>query len=178
MIATLEKDSPSTTGTCALGFSGISFQPSSVLFSSALNASNKDFLHSWIIDSGATDHMTNSSKQFVSYNPCLSNRKIIVADGSIMTVAGQGDVSINSTLVLRNVLHVPKLCTSLISVQKLATDSNVFVIFSSNSCILQEQETKQMIGLAKEKDGLYFFKSMVNVVELRVYHLLLFKLNV
>ena len=68
--------------------------------------------------------MTNSSKHFVSYSPCPSNRKIIVADGSIMTVAGQGDVSINSTLVLRNVLHVPKLCTSLISVQKLTTDSN------------------------------------------------------
>ena len=38
LIETLENYSPSTTGTCALGFSGISFQPSAVLFSSALNA--------------------------------------------------------------------------------------------------------------------------------------------
>ena len=74
LIETLENDLPSTTGTCALGFSGISFQPSAVLFSSALNASNKDFLHSWIIDSGASDHMTNSSKHFISYSPCPSNK--------------------------------------------------------------------------------------------------------
>ena len=82
-----------------------------------------------------------------------------MADGSVMSIAGERDISINSTLILKNVLHVPKLCTSLIYVQKLAADSNLFVIFSSNSCILREQKTKQMIGLAKEKDGLYFFKN-------------------
>ncbi|XP_071905634.1 uncharacterized protein [Coffea arabica] len=45
---------------------------------------------SWVIDSGATDHMTHSPIRFRTYNPCPGNRKITVADGSPITVAGQG----------------------------------------------------------------------------------------
>ena len=95
-----------------------------------------------------------------------------------MSIAGQRDISINFTLILKNVLRVPKLCTSLIFVQKLATDSNLFEIFSSNSCILQEQETKQMIGLVKKKMDFTSLKSLVNVVKLRVFHLPLFNQQV
>ncbi|RVW85209.1 hypothetical protein CK203_046576 [Vitis vinifera] len=43
---------------------------------------------SWIIDSGATDHMTLSSEKFSTYIPCPSNKKITIADGSLATVAG------------------------------------------------------------------------------------------
>ena len=43
--------------------------------------------NSWIIDSGATDHMTHTSSHFNTYTPCPSNRKIIVANGSLVIVA-------------------------------------------------------------------------------------------
>ncbi|KAA0042116.1 DUF3685 domain-containing protein [Cucumis melo var. makuwa] len=35
----------------------------------------------WILDSGATDHLTGSSEHFVSYIPCAGNEKIRIADG-------------------------------------------------------------------------------------------------
>ncbi|KAJ0103609.1 hypothetical protein Patl1_05362 [Pistacia atlantica] len=56
------------------------------------SASSSDFSNSWVIDSGATDHMTHSSHKFLTYHPCPSNRKVSIADGSLATVAGQGDI--------------------------------------------------------------------------------------
>ncbi|RVW20671.1 hypothetical protein CK203_112325 [Vitis vinifera] len=61
----------------------------------------------WIIDSGATDHMTGSSQIFSSYKPCAGNKKIKIADGSLSAIAGKGSVFISPSLTLHNVLHVP-----------------------------------------------------------------------
>lgn len=75
-----------------------------------------------VTDSGATDHMTCSSKCFTSYTPC--HRKITTADGSTTTVLGQGGIYLNNSLMLKNVLHVPKLFANLNSIQKLIQDSD------------------------------------------------------
>ena len=58
----------------------------------------------WVVDFGATDHMTQSSHGFVSYSPCPSNKKIDITDGTLAIVAGQEDIVINQNLVLKNVL--------------------------------------------------------------------------
>ena len=55
----------------------------------ALSASKDLFSDFWVIDSGSTDHMTNSFHQFASCSPCLGNKKIIVADGTLPGMVGQ-----------------------------------------------------------------------------------------
>ena len=114
---------------------------------------------SWIIDSGAKYHMTKSSYDFVSYNPCPSNKKISTADGTVITVAGWGDVVINLKFVLKNVFHVPKFSVNLVSVHKLTKDLNCIVTFSSTHCEFQDQGMGKMIGLARERNGLYYLES-------------------
>ena len=42
----------------------------------------------WIIDSGASDHMTSYSQLFHTYNPCSSHDKIRIADGSYSPITG------------------------------------------------------------------------------------------
>ena len=64
--------------------------------------------------------MTHSSHQFICYNPCPSNGKIAIANGTLIIVTGLGDILINKSLTLRNVLLVPRLSTNLISINKLA----------------------------------------------------------
>ena len=100
-------------------------------FSIGLNVSDITFANSWVIDSGATGHMTHSPNIFSTYFSCSSNRKIATADGSLTTVAGIGDVKISPSLILKNVLHVPRLTMNLISIQKLTQDLHCNVVFLS-----------------------------------------------
>jgi len=46
------------------------------------NASTSTASLPWIIDSGATDHMTSCSSFFDSYSTCSGKDKVRVADGS------------------------------------------------------------------------------------------------
>ncbi|PON35454.1 hypothetical protein PanWU01x14_336080 [Parasponia andersonii] len=114
----------------------------------------------WVVVSGATNHMTQSSHRFVSYSPCPSNKKIATADGTLVTVAGRGDVVINQNFTLKNVLHVAKLSTNLVSIHKLTKDLNCVVTFSSILFKFMDQSTWTMIGLARKMNGLYFFEEL------------------
>ncbi|KAF7811858.1 Retrovirus-related Pol polyprotein from transposon TNT 1-94 [Senna tora] len=94
----------------------------------------------------------------------LSNRKITIADGSATTVAGLGNVCLNDHITLKDVLDVPKLCTNLISVHKLSTDSQCSAIFHPTHCVFQEQGMKRMIGHAKERNGLYYLETCPPII--------------
>ena len=74
----------------------------------------------WILDSGATDHMTNSKDLFLSYEPVRPGKYVQTADGSLLSVIGFGTLNIPPIGHISNVLYVPQLFTNLISVQKLA----------------------------------------------------------
>ena len=69
----------------------------------------------------------------------------------------KGLIHFSSNICLKSVLHVPKLACNLLSVSKLAQDSNCSVIFYESHCVFQEQTTRRMIGNARRIDGLYYF---------------------
>ena len=97
--------------------------------------------------------------QGVTYLPCPSNRKIVVANGTTTTVAGIGDVQVTSNMVLKNVLHVPQLSNNDVSIQKLTQDLSCRVIFNASFCEFQDQGSRRKIGLAKEHNELYFLST-------------------
>lgn len=112
--------------------------------------------HTWIIDSGATDHMTGESSMFSSYSPCAGNHKIKIADGSLSAIVGKGSVILSPLLTLKNVLHVPILSCNLISITTLTKDINCQANFSHSHCIFKDLNSGKMIGNAKESGGLYY----------------------
>ena len=89
----------------------------------------------WIIDSGAFDHMTDCENLFSSYVPSSSNQKVRIADGSFSVVAGIGTVKISLNILLKPVLHVPKLSCKLLSISKLARNLNCVVNLTSSTCV-------------------------------------------
>ena len=110
---------PSTTF-CALAQQGnpISFVCSSNTFSNP-----------WVIESGATGHMTSYSLLFTSHSPSAGNRKIKIVDGSFSAIAGSGSIKISPSITLENVLHVPKLSCNLLSISQLSRDLKCKVNF-------------------------------------------------
>ena len=134
-------------GVCPLTHSG------KFPFSHAFSVSGMSLSSCWIIDSGAIDHMTHSSEKFSSYIPCPSNKKITIADGSLATVTS---LNVNPSLSLKNVLHVPKLSTNLVSIHQLIKDMICSVIFYPTHCVFQDRVSGKMIGHAKEKNKLYY----------------------
>ena len=91
--------------------------------------------------------MTPKSQLFHTYTPSLSNKKIAAANDSLATIVGFRDIYITPTLILKNVLYVPKLSANLVSIQKLIHDLNLvsiqnlihdlkcYVIFSPYYCV-------------------------------------------
>lgn len=100
--------------------------------------------------------MTNTYEFFSIYVPCSSNKKIVIADCSLNTIAGKGNIKFNPTLILENVLHISKLCTNLVPVSKLSQDLNCKITFHYSHCDIENQNSVKMIGRVEAKHRFYF----------------------
>lgn len=77
----------------------------------------------WIIDSGATNHMTGSSKKLSSYTPRSGKGRVCIADGSYAPIMGSGAISC-TPMSLSHVLHVPNFPVDLLSVSSITKELN------------------------------------------------------
>ena len=108
-------DTPSTSytlGTC------LSISMNSILSSPKL----------WIIDSGASRHVCSNLHAFVSMK-LIHNTTVSLLDHSSISVHFTGDVQINSTLLLKNVLFAPQFKFNLLSVSAFTLSSSLTVHF-------------------------------------------------
>ena len=110
----------------------------------------------WIIDSGASRHLCGNSLFFSDLKAITAHRGVSLADGSSSPVIGQGNVSISSSLQLKNVLHAPSFPQSLLSVSCLTKELNCRVIFDPVCCHFQDLLTGKKIGGGYEENGVYY----------------------
>ncbi|CAA0823270.1 Unknown protein, partial [Striga hermonthica] len=95
---------------------------------------------SWVVDTGATDHVCYTLQGFLQRRQ-LSEGEITISLGNATRVAvvTVGDVHLSfsdSVLVLKNILYVPSFRKNLISVSKLFLDG-YSVIFNDNVVIMR-----------------------------------------
>ncbi|KAF3771695.1 putative transposon Ty5-1 protein [Nymphaea thermarum] len=76
-------------------------------------------LGDWIVDSGATHHMTGDSKLFQDYQLYSGKQRVSMADGSSISVAGKGSLSLLNKYRLHDALHVPNIPVNLLSVSSI-----------------------------------------------------------
>lgn len=114
----------------------------------------------WLIDSGATDHMTSLSSLFINYCPFRYPLFGRLADGSKVHAIGKGSVSINPNLCVHAVLLVPSFPMNLLSVKKFCTTGLCQVIFNFAYCALRDTRTKRMIGRGLSDGSLYYLQSL------------------
>ncbi|KAH9763832.1 retrovirus-related pol polyprotein from transposon RE1 [Citrus sinensis] len=111
----------------------------------------------WIIDSGATDHMTFDSRQVSQLKP-YSQKHISTTNGTTTSVIGEGSLRLTNELNLDAVLIVPSLDYNLLSVSQLTTYLSCVVIFWPDRCVFKDIQTKQTIGYGIRRGNLYYLE--------------------
>lgn len=114
----------------------------------------------WIIDSGASDHMTGKDMLVRDSKSCVvSNGSVQLPNGSRTTVQTLGSVDISPTLSLHKVLHVPAFTSNLLSVSKFIQDHHCIIPFYPHFCLFQDQWNERILGIVKERNGIYYLAS-------------------
>ena len=89
-------------------------------FLTALKVKIVDNKGNWIVDSGASNHMTGDISLFQDFHPCSKNYTVCIADGYFSKVFGIGSIIISENLTLESILLVPNLDCNLFSISQLA----------------------------------------------------------
>jgi len=128
-----------------------------VTSSFTVSSSNTVLLNtvSWIIDSGASDHVTPHIQLFSSIKK--SNKPIIIGfpDGTTKLVTSTGDVPITDGIILKDVLYVPDFKHSLLSVSEILGDTKLVAYFTTNGFFLQDPISKGNVAEGYQAGGLY-----------------------
>lgn len=117
----------------------------------------------WLMDSGATSHMTNRRDWFSSFIERQGD--ITIGDISIIPIRGAGTIPIFRTShdkrYFSNVLYVPDLGFNLLSVSSL-TKQGASIEFSADSVIIRDQASGSVLARGVQDGGLYKFTALVS----------------
>ena len=109
----------------------------------------------WILDSGASNHLSDNKDIFSSLTFTSPLPMVTLANRSQTIAKGIGSACPLPSLPLTSVLYVPDSSSNLIFISKLTRDLNCLITFSDHSITLQDQSTGQTIGIGHESQGLF-----------------------
>uniref|UniRef100_A0A803LBA1 Integrase catalytic domain-containing protein n=1 Tax=Chenopodium quinoa TaxID=63459 RepID=A0A803LBA1_CHEQI len=110
---------------------------------------------SWIVDSGASDHMVGNKGLLTEIRSLKFPRKVGLPDGQVKNVKEIGSVKLTDNIVLKNVLLLPDFKHNLMSVRKLIEDGICIVNFDKNGCLIQDPTSKRVIAEGRSEEGIY-----------------------
>jgi hypothetical protein len=90
---------------------------------------SKKISRSWIIDSGATDHISSSLKSLFKTDNNCSLPPVVLPSGEKAEIIAKGSLPLNSVYYLKNVLCVPTFKVDLMSVSRLTKGLNCSITF-------------------------------------------------
>ncbi|XP_019157563.1 PREDICTED: uncharacterized protein LOC109154157 [Ipomoea nil] len=112
----------------------------------------------WFPDTGVSSHVTPDSTVLTQSKEYTSNEQLRIGNGSGLVISHIGCASIpcnSKSLSLSNILYVPDLSVSLLSVPKLTRENNVFVEFHANCFFVKDCHTKKVLLTGPSSGGLY-----------------------
>ncbi|KAH0765533.1 hypothetical protein KY285_001404 [Solanum tuberosum] len=103
----------------------------------------------WIINSGASNHMTPIKSFLTDITPLPIPYLITLPNGYMVKVTCTETLTQSPDLVLTNVLYVPSFQYNLIFVHKLLVQFNCGAYFTTSTCVLQGPSLKRPLELGK-----------------------------
>lgn len=115
----------------------------------------------WYLDSGATNHITNSLSNLNTGAPYKGSDKLVVGNRQQLIISHVGDALLpthsqnTKHLYLKYALYVPEITKNLISISKLLSDNEINVEFYNNVCLVEEKNQGRALLEGVAKGGLY-----------------------
>ena len=107
----------------------------------------------WVLDTGATDHMTPNKVHLIAYDYVTNPHRVLTTGGEVLDVEGSGVIRL-AKCTLKDVLHVPGLKMNLISLQKFVKDTGWRFILDDDDCFVCDKVTGKWIFTVKREAGL------------------------
>jgi hypothetical protein len=127
---------------------------------------------SWILDSGASNHMATYKDEFSSIEESTRS-PIYLGDATPAKVCGEGIVDIEGGF-FKNVLHVPSPYENLLLTYHIThSGSRRKVEFTLDSAVIIDISTGSQLahGIADHSSRLYFSPTLIlNLLELYLFH--------
>ncbi|DAZ98757.1 TPA: hypothetical protein N0F65_003813 [Lagenidium giganteum] len=115
----------------------------------------------WLLDSGASSHMTPELNDFSDYQVLQKPIEIVIADGATMKAVGKGTVRFrcksDKPVTIMDVLHIPSLDRRLLSLSKVTT-RGMEVRFGQTHCVILKG--KEEVLTAKRQGSVYTLRVM------------------
>jgi len=132
-------------------------------FALITNDGSGDYAHEWLIDSGATSHMTHQKNLLCNFHMFEQERNVGMGDNGVVMALGEGTIFLPvydritseiTQLKLQKVLYVPNLRANLVSVPTM-TKMGAEVYFDNNKCIITKNGNFLTLGYIMQGTPLY-----------------------
>jgi len=109
----------------------------------------------WVLDLGATYHLTSIKSFFSSLSTMGYLPSVTMANGYRVPSHGVGTINLFSSLSIDNVLYVPRSPFNLLSISRLSRSLDCVISFTKDFVTLQDRSSGHMICTRCESHGLY-----------------------
>ncbi|XP_074302927.1 uncharacterized protein LOC141637261 [Silene latifolia] len=146
-------------------FAGIVSNPS-------VSSVHKSFvLNDWIVDTGASDHMTFDLTILTDVVNLKVPIKVGLPDGTVKLFYKTGTVNLTDEIRLLNVFYIPYFKQNLMSVRKLIDHNALSVVFNSAACMFQDHSSKRVVATGQRVADLYRFYNKNSVMHRNISNL-------
>lgn len=112
----------------------------------------------WLLDSGATHHVTHDLSNLQTHAPYDGSEELIIGDGTTLPIThvGKFSISVNSrTFHFDNVLVVPSISRNILSISQFCQTNNTTIEFSPHNFCVKALQTGLPLLLGPTKDDVY-----------------------
>jgi len=110
----------------------------------------------WIIDSGATNHMSNKLNSIHDFKSFVCPTFMFVVNGKNAYVRRKGKINLLSNKIKLDVFFLTSFPFQLLFVNKIQSTLNCEVIVTPSKVVFQDLVTKKMIDEGFFLHGLYY----------------------
>ncbi|KAM1411727.1 hypothetical protein ACFXTH_024342 [Malus domestica] len=113
---------------------------------------------SWLLDSGATSHITNDIANLSVSSPYTGEDKVYVGDGKGLCIKNVGSSYLHTphtAFTLSNVLHVPHMKHNLLSAYQFLKDNDCSITLDPDGSTVKDRASGKMLLRGRVEDGFY-----------------------